>query len=362
MVKVSNMNEGTLSTYNVALNNFENFCMERFGEADIVEKLKGNSDNEILDFLQEWINWNQHLAPVTVLNLFSRVKKYLHHRGIKLHPQDIKEELVFRRTIQEELYPITVEDINKIISKMRKKQMIQFVCQSSSLMRIGELVQLRKKHLILGGKNIIVKLPPTITKFSKARTTFFSKEASKLLYSIINKMGDNDLVFGSNENHRHAEINAEQILRRILDKVDLDMKIESTGRYKINTHSFRAFGIGKLARHDVNFSKKLSGQKGYLLQYDRMNDEEKLELYQKFEYDLIINTTEKLKVENDKLKGEKEVWKNEEADRNKKYHEILKAEIIKELSDSNTKILPLNEEIKRNEMRSNRIKKEIWKD
>ncbi|MCH7561028.1 MAG: hypothetical protein IIC67_06640, partial [Thaumarchaeota archaeon] len=147
--------------------------------------------------------------------------------------------------------------------------------------------------------------PANITKLSKGRTTFFSKEASKLLRPILKELKDEDLVFGTNEKVHLSETNSEQILARILEKIGLNDRYESNNRYKINTHSFRAFGITKLSRHDPNFAKKLAGQKGYLLQYDRMEDEEKLELYEKYENDLIIDDTEKQKAEIKKLEKEK---------------------------------------------------------
>lgn len=304
MVKIASKDLGTQEGYKVALNNLENFCMEKYGKADFISQLKEYDNEAIFDFLQEWINWNSDRSPRTVGNFFSRIKKYLHYRGIKLHPQDIKEELDFPSLIQEELYPMTLENIQTILKCMQYKQKTQFICQLSSLMRIGEIAQLRKKHLITTKQNIIVKIPATIAKFKKGRTTFFSKEASLLLRPILKRIEDEDLVFGSNEEKKYSIINAEQILRRILDKTGLDMKYETVNRYMINTHSFRAYGITKLSRHDANFAKKLAGQKGYLLQYDRMTDEEKLELYQKFEIDLIIDDTEKLKLENTK-KAEK---------------------------------------------------------
>ena len=65
------------------------------------------------------------------------------------------------------------------------------------------------------------------------------------------------------------------------------------------------YNITKLSRHDPNFTKKIAGQKGYLDQYDRLNDEEKLALYQNYEIDLIIDDTAKLKAENEKLETEK---------------------------------------------------------
>jgi len=356
-------NAGTASNYNSAINNFENFCMEKYGKADLIENLKEHSDIEILDFIQAWIDYNDKLNPNTVLNMFSRIKKYLHHRGIKLHPQDIKEELEFRRMTEEELYPLSLENIQAIIKEMRYKHKTQFVCQSSSLMRIGEIVQLRKKHLILGKENIIVKLPSTITKLNKARTTFFSKEASKLLRPLLKELDDNDLIFGSNEKVHLAETNSEQILARILEKIGLNERYESNKRYKINTHSFRAFGITKFSRHDPNFAKKLAGQKGYLLQYDRMEDKEKLELYQKFEMDLIINDTEKqkhkieaLEKENnelEKLKMENMGFKNSDMMREMIKQEMGKllpiadGQLIKELDKENDELRKELDELKK---------------
>jgi len=304
MEKITTKDLGTQAAYKTAINNFENFCMEKYGKADCISELKQHDNEDIFDFLQKWVNWNNQRAPSTVLNMFSKIKKYLYHRGIKLHPQDIKEELEFKAKIEEEMYPLTVENIQSIIKHMRYKHKTQFICQSSSLMRIGELVQLRKRHLILGKPNIIVKIPASIAKFKKGRTTFFSKEASKLLKPLLRKLDNDDLIFGTNNNMKHSEINSEQILRRILDKSGLDMRYETNNRYMINTHSFRAFGVTKLSRHDPNFAKKIAGQKGYLLQYDRMDDEEKLELYEKFEIHLIIDNSEKQKLKIKTLEDE----------------------------------------------------------
>ena len=67
----------------------------------------------------------------------------------------------------------------------------------------------------------------------------------------------------------------------------MDEKYDN-GHNKITTHSFRAYFITKVSRHDPNFAKKLAGQKRYLLQYDRMSDDEKIEKYLEVESDLFI--------------------------------------------------------------------------
>lgn len=293
--KMKSQAEGSQEGNLIAIDNFEKFSMETYGKVNIIPDLLEATTNEIYDTLQKWINWNSNRASSTIIIYFSRLRKYLHYMGVKLDSQDVKNELTFKHSVQEELYGLTLDDIRKILNNLDFHTKVQFLCQLSSCMRIGEIVQLRKKHLILDKQNIIVKIPSTIAKFNKGRTTYFSKEASALLRPKLRNLDDNDLVFASNENSRYAEINAEQKLRRAIIRVGLDMRYESTNRFYINTHSFRAYGITKLSRHDPNFAKKIAGQKGYLLQYDRMSDEEKLEVYQKFEDVLIIDDSEKQK-------------------------------------------------------------------
>lgn len=214
--------------------------------------------------------------------------------GIKLDSRDVKSELIFPKTLEEELYPLQIEDISKILSAASYDKRSMYLAQISSGMRLGEIVQIRKKDLVLGSDRIMVKIPAKITKSQQARTTFLSKEAEKMIRHTLKKLDDDDLVWGNNPIPINNEIVEITNLHRYLSKCGLDMKYDS-GQYKINTHSFRAFFITKISRHDPNFAKKLAGQKGYLLQYDRMTDKEKLDKYLEIEKDLIIDPTERQK-------------------------------------------------------------------
>ena len=77
MDKITSKDEGTQAGYKVALNNFENYCMEKHGKADLISELKEMEHEQLFDFLQSWINWNKNRSPRTTKNLFSRMKKYL---------------------------------------------------------------------------------------------------------------------------------------------------------------------------------------------------------------------------------------------------------------------------------------------
>ncbi len=365
--KISPLNESTKEAIGYLISNFENFSMEKYGKADLIPDLKKAEEEELYDVLQNWINWNSKLSTSTVQTYFSHLRKYLHYFGIKLHDQDIKAELTFKHKIQEERYGLKLSDIQSILKEMKYKNKVQYMCQLSSLMRIGEIIQLKKKHLILGQRNIIVKIPPSIAKFGKARTTFFSKEASRLLIPLLKDMKDSDIVFGSSDNPKFTayknKVNSasatKQVLRLAVKKTGLTDTYESTGRYMINTHCFRAYGITKLSRFDPNFAKKLAGQKGYLLEYDRMNDEEKLDVYEKYESDLSIDDSEIQKATIRELQREKTLWKKEEEERQAEFSKKLKAEILEELSDPSHESLSLKKQLEKNQKQYERIKKSI---
>ncbi len=175
-------------------------------------------------------------------------------------------------------------------------------------MRIGEAMQIRKKDLDLDHERIIINIPARFTKLKRTRVTFLSIEAGKAIKEKLEKISDDDLVYGTHDKVNVASNMERNYFVRCCKKQNLDMKYESTNTRKITLHSFRAYFITKISRHDENFAKKIAGQKGYLLQYDRMTTQEKLKLYLEMEPDLLIYSSfmkdreiKRLKEANDKL-------------------------------------------------------------
>ena len=80
------------------------------------------------------------------------------------------------------------------------------------------------------------------------------------------------------------------------------MKYED-GSFKISTHSLRAYFFTQAVRkHGENYAHRMTGHSGYLMQYDRMNDEEKLKMYLELEPDLSIYDLTKANLEIERLK------------------------------------------------------------
>jgi len=309
--KIASKAKNTQKAAHNSLKNFDKFCQDQYQGKKIEEVLdellaiRATNENAVFDIIQLWINWNKgKLVPTVIRTHFSHIKSYLYYRGVKLTSQDVRENLSFPKNLEEEPYPLQVEDVLRIFKVARYDKKALFLAQLSSGMRIGELVRLRKKHLDLSKKRIVVKIPAQITKTKRARTTFLSKEAEQLIRPKLSRIGDDDLVWGVSDDPYNAGVNEMNILNSYCKKVGLNEKYESTGRLKINTHSFRAFFVTKISRHDENFAKKLAGQKGYLLQYDRMTEEEKLERYLEFEHELVIFDDSRKIAEINKLKKE----------------------------------------------------------
>ena len=294
----------TLVTYRITLDSFDKFLKDN--NHSVTAK---NGE----DVVQAYVNYfSKNHAPSTVSNYYSRIKKYLRHLGI--HIDDIELPAI----PEKELYPLKLADVHRIFQELSYKDITLFLTQLQGGLRIGETVQLRKKHFLHDYDRLVVKIPPHIAKFKRGRTVVIGKEAGDRIKQILKKIDDDDLVFGTGENPISSRVNKEAILRNALIKVGLDMKYEDTGRFQINTHSFRAYFITRVSRHDPNIAKKLSGEKGYLLQYDRLTDEEYVENYLKFEEDLIVfDLTKRDQKQNLKQKElEEQVQKMEEMELN----------------------------------------------
>ena len=261
--------------------------------------------------------WNgKNLTANTTKSYFSRIKNYLNFCDIEITSEQIKAKLNFPKNHKERFYAISIEDIQKILDNSDYKHKTMHLCQLSSGMRIGELVQLKKENLTYENQRFIVEIPSKIAKNKKGRITFFSFEASKYLKQLLKNLDDKDQIFGTNKNSFHSEINEEQIFRRALNRAGLTKRYSISKRYQVNTHSLRVYFITKASRHDVKLAHFLSGQecKIYLAQYNRLTDKEMFEIYQEIEPDLIIESSNRDKLTIEKLNKDKSELQSMHAD------------------------------------------------
>src|SRR3989304_3833461 len=122
---------------------------------------------------------------------------------------------------------------------------------------------------------------------------------------LSEKLNSEDYVFRKKQNWKEVHSNYQASFHAMLKRLGLDKKYESNGNNKITTHSFRAYFFTKAARkHGENYAHKMVGHGGYLIQYDRMTEEEKLKMYLELEPELVIFVQPKKKLEIKRLKKE----------------------------------------------------------
>ena len=314
--KIESLPSSTKRDKQYAVKLFERFTCEKYEKSstEIIEEINRMRKEEpeeyeyaLYGMLQEWINWNKKrgIGNYTIRTQFSNLRKYLFHSGIKTDDQNIKEYLSFGKISKEEKYPLQLEEYRRIVESFSKNPRFQalFLALGSSGMRIGEALSLKKKNLDLSGKRIKVNIPPT-TKTRTGRSTYLSLETEKILKPLLEKKNPDDFVFaknGCNPSDRSVRVS----LCRSLKRMGYTDKYESNGYMKITSHSFRAFFFTKASRkHDENYAHRLTGHGGYLIQYDRMTEEEKLERYLVLESDLLVFDQTKNELEIDRLREE----------------------------------------------------------
>ena len=266
-------------------------------------------EDALYGMLQDWINWNQKKGRgnYTIRVAFSNIRKYLFHVGIKTSEQDIKEYLRFGKRTREDRHPLSQMEYQRIIDGLSRHAIVQalFLALGSSGMRIGEAISLKKKDLDLTGKRIKVNIPAN-TKTRTGRTTYLSLETEKILRPHLEKISPDDFVF-SKKNRPLDQSSVRTMLGRLVDKLILVERYQSNNIRKITSHSFRAYFFTKSARkHGENYAHKMTGHGGYLMEYDRMDEDEKLEKYLQLEPDLVIYEQTKNELEISRLRDKVE--------------------------------------------------------
>jgi len=166
-------------------------------------------------------------------------------------------------------------------------------------------MRIKKRHLDLSKKRIKVTIPAD-TKTRAGRITYFSKETFEKLQKRLEKIGPDDYVF-CHQSPESGSTTLRKGLTRLVDKLGFDERYQTNNIRKITSHSFRAYFFTKAARKQgENYAHRMIGHGGYLMQYDRMTEEEKLQMYIELEPDLVIYDQTKNELEIAKLKGNTE--------------------------------------------------------
>ena len=287
--RIAGLSECTQNAKKVAENNFKVFCKEEYEGRTHLEVIKEMSaiqkaqPEAIFEVLQRWVNWNKKLNPRSIRAYLGNLNTLLRYYDVKLTKEDLNDYVSMPRVHEEDLHPCSLEEVKKILDVSGFKLRGLYLGMLSSGLRPVEISHIRVKDLDINKKRIVVHVPAKWTKLKRAKVTFFSKEAKPYILELCKDKKKSDYVFGG------STIGIDIGLKRAYSRAGFEDRYEHNNRNKITPMSFRAYFITKISRLDPNLAKMLAGQKGYLLQYDRLTEDEKLEKYVEFESDLLVN-------------------------------------------------------------------------
>jgi len=130
-------------------------------------------------------------------------------------------------------------------------------------------------------------IPAKLTKKGMSRTVFFSKECTPFLNQLMKRDGDN--VFSHQPNLKTAISNEDVVFGRYCDKIGFTQRYETTGYRKITLYSFRSFFFTKSLDYlKDDIAHAMIGHGAYLNQYQRRTDEQKKQLWDELEPEILI--------------------------------------------------------------------------
>lgn len=245
-------------------------------------------------------------SPMTIRLYFGFINSYLRKcHGIKLTDDDIKDYVTFPKARKEQRQPISIETLKKILFNASKTRRTLYCVLTSSGMRVGEALALRKADFRLDENPVRITIRSETTKTKEGRETYISSEAVEMLKMIIAGKNDNDLIFTGFKNNRLAVLNEEQYffkLRETMAEKSPEMleRYPNSCRHIVNIHSMRSYFHTKASqKHGPDYAHALDGHGSYQKQYYREDPKERARKYKELEPSLLI---EKYKPESEKTK------------------------------------------------------------
>ena len=288
LAKLARRSRITARAHETAINSFDEYLeKEKISSQEIKKK-----PLKILGGFVEHLEQGDKKAR-SINSYLNRLKRYFRLCfGIKLDSDDFKDFVALPQIIEEELEPLTKDELKLIlqnISNPRRKALVWFI--SSTAVRIGEALQVRVKDIDFTVNPVLVTLPVKITKGKKrTRYQYLTRENTPLIQAICSDLNEDDRVFTSAKSLDDANTLEHIALNRLLDKIKLNSKYEFNGRYKKSFHSMRAFVSSQIYNQtrDSEYAHAYLGHGTYLNQYLRKSDVERAKMFTEIEPALMI--------------------------------------------------------------------------
>jgi|APSaa5957512576_1039674.scaffolds.fasta_scaffold32689_1 integrase len=307
----------SISTVNFckgALLSFDKFAFTKFGKdttEQVIEDVKRlpepRHEAVMVELFQKYLHWKHEESKASTSRAYYQtVVEYFTYHQLKINHYNLKRGITLPQDPQNMKHAVSYEEVKKLVDFAKPKRKALYTVLVSSGMRIGETLGLRKRDFDFSQDRICITIPAKLTKKNMQRQTYISKEAQHYLTPIIKKMNQDELVFTANKDNRKAVDNEILNFWHLRNKTELNQKYDDSTLHKITLHSFRAFFETHASNtHGLEYAHALIGHSGYLEQYYRLSEDDRLEKYIELEPKLTIGEDFRNKIKIQKLKIEK---------------------------------------------------------
>ena len=316
--RMANLSQRTQEGELSVLKRFDDFCNMTWKKSrdEIIKHVKliqndDEKEDETISILQEWVNHmsrNDNVGSDAIKVYVSNINKYLKYFRIRIDTKEIQ----YPENFLEEKYAISISEIHSILKSIKWKKQGYHLSLISSGARPIEICGLRKKDYFWTGKRWGALIPSHLTKKKMARSVFFSVECNPYIGPQLKKIENDDFVWSKQktipekilkkynkhkDSHKRATKHYADTARRnqstlmadTVEKIGLGMKYETTGFHKINLYCYRGYFFTRALRiFGDDVAHAMIGHGAYLTNYQRRTNEEKEELYDELESELLI--------------------------------------------------------------------------
>ncbi len=301
----------SVSHAEISLVHFENFCKKIYKKDSYtvikeLSKVVKKNPVELYEFLDSFVAFlveikkedkktNQRtgdaIAPVTVRGYFADLKGYLRHHSISIDNDMLRQHVILPKILKEEDKPIVLEDIQKLIEKADDVRTALYLVLTSSGMRLGESIQLRKHHFDLNQNPVKITIPANIAKNSKGRSTFISNEATEKVKPLLEKIDHDDLVFTKSSDSERAGLTEENYFARLRVKCNLLEKQTNGRKFRVHIHKFRGWFTTTATNAGMSqpHVDSITGWSSFKSTYHKYESSKLAEEYSKIEPSILIS-------------------------------------------------------------------------
>jgi len=297
-----------------ALRSFDKFVFAKFGKdstEQVIEDIKKLSESRhesvMIDLFQKYLHWKHEDSKAsTSVAYYQTAVEYFSYHQLRINHYNLRRDIILPQDPKNMKYAVTLSEIRKLIDYSKPKRKALYTVLISSGMRIGETLGLKKRDFDFSKDRICITIPAKLTKKNTQRQTYISKEAEHYLTPIIKKMNQDELVFSLNKDIRKSVDNEMLNFWNLRKKTELDVKYDDSTLHKITLHSFRAFFETQASNtHGLEYAHALIGHSGYLEQYYRLSEEDRLEKYIELEPKLTMGEDFRNQIKIQKLEIDK---------------------------------------------------------